>query len=76
MLNKLLTTEEVAEYLHCSTHHISNMRRAGLISGTKISHRWLYPEAGIVDLIANTEGKDLTVFKKLSAQGVKKLLEK
>lgn len=38
----LMTTQEVAEYLHCSTHYVTELRRKRAIYGAKIGKKYLY----------------------------------
>ncbi len=38
----LMTTQEVADYLHCSTHYVTELRRKRAIYGTKIGKKYLY----------------------------------
>ena len=48
---KLLTTQEVAEKLHCSTHHVAHLRQHGLIRGTRFAKYWMYTEEDINNFI-------------------------
>lgn len=43
----LLTTEEAAFVLKCTTHHVTALRKKGEISGYHVSKRWMYPEEEI-----------------------------
>lgn len=70
MVPKLMTTSEVAEYLHCSTHHVGDLRRAGFIVGTRYGKYWLYTEKTISHFIENSEGFDLSNFNEMSQIGL------
>lgn len=72
MVPRLMTTDEVAEYFHCSTHHVGDLRKAGFIIGTKYGKRWLYTENTIVTFIEKSEGADLSNFTGLSQSGLEK----
>jgi hypothetical protein len=43
----LLTTEETAFALKCTTHHVAALRQKGEIKGYHVSKRWMYPEEEI-----------------------------
>ena len=72
MIPKLMTTKEVSEYLHCSTHHVGDLRRAGFIIGTRYGKYWLYTEDTIEKFVENSQGVDLTNFNELSKDGLEK----
>lgn len=65
-LPSMLTQREVANYLHCNEHHITTMRKHGLIIGTRYGKRWMYLEEDIKDFIHKTYGKDFNNFKDLT----------
>lgn len=68
----LMTQEEVGAYLHCSTHHVTHMRQAGLIKGMKFGKRWLYVKNDIIKFVVKSIGKDYSNFRELSSNGLKK----
>lgn len=72
MLPNLMTTKEVAQYLHCSTHHVGDLRRAGFIAGTQYGKYWMYTEETIKKFVENSQGVDLTNFNELSKSGLEK----
>lgn len=43
----LLTTQEVAEMLKCSQHHVATLRQQKQIYGIYIGKKWMYPESEI-----------------------------
>lgn len=47
-----LTTEQVAENLHCSVKTLRVMRKSGLLSGIKLGRGYLYSRAEIDELLA------------------------
>lgn len=47
-----LTTEQVAENLHCSVKTIRVMRKSGLLSGIKLGRGYLYSRSEIDELLA------------------------
>jgi excisionase family DNA binding protein len=50
--DRFLTTKEAAERLNCNDWHIRGLLRAGILKGTKISHKaWRIPESAIQELI-------------------------
>lgn len=67
----LMTQEEVGEYLHCSTHHVTHMRQAGLIKGMKFGKRWLYVKDDIMEFVMESIGKDYSNFRDMSPDGLK-----
>lgn len=69
---KLLTTKEVAEKLHCSTHHVGYLRMYGLIRGTRYARNWLYLEEDIDAFIAATIGKDFWNFRDMTPDTAQK----
>ena len=69
---KLLTTKEVAEILHCSTHQVLNLRKYGLIRGTRFAKYWMYSEEDINNFILNNLGKDFSHFKDLTPEAAQK----
>ena len=68
---RLMTKEEVAVYLHCSTHHVTHMRQAGLIKGVKFGKRWLYRKSDIEAFVIASMGIDYSNFRDLSPEGIK-----
>lgn len=70
MIPKLYTTKEVSEYLHCSTHHVGDLRRAGFIIGTRYGKYWLYTEDTINKFIQKSQGVDLSNFNDLTKEGI------
>lgn len=54
-----LTTEQVAENLHCSVKTIRAMRKSGLLSGIKLGCGYLYARAEIDELLAFLDGKSI-----------------
>lgn len=69
---KLLTTKEVADILHCSTHHVAHLRQHGLIRGTRFAKYWMYSEEDIDSFIKNNLGKDFSNFKDLTPEAAQK----
>ncbi len=62
----LLTTKEVADRLKCSTNHVLNLRKAGLLRGTRFAKRWMYAEEEVDAFISANLGKDLNNFMDLT----------
>lgn len=54
-----LTTEQVAENLHCSIKTIRAMRKSGLLSGIKLGRGYLYARAEIDELLRFLGGKSI-----------------
>ncbi len=48
----LMTTQEVADYLRCSTHYVTALRRQGKIKGTYIGSRFLYDASSVYSLLS------------------------
>ena len=71
-INPLLETKEVAEILHCSTHHITTLRKSGLLPGTRLGKGWLYSENDIQHFLYVTHGKDLNNLKDMTPEGIAK----
>lgn len=69
---KLLTTKEVAEVLHCSTHQVAHLRQHGLIRGTRFAKYWMYSEDDINNFIKNNLGKDFWNFRDLTPEAAQK----
>lgn len=57
---KMMTTEEVAEYLHCSTHYVGDLRKTGYLTGIRVGKRWLYATEDVVLLVLKNKGKEIT----------------
>ena len=53
----LLTVDQVAERLHCSTHHVGYLRQYGFIEGTRFARAWLYTEDEVNRFINDSIGK-------------------
>ena len=68
---KLMTTKEVAEKLHCSTHHIGNLRKHGLLKGTRFARNWLFDEEEVNRFIRVNEGKDFWNFKDMTPEAAR-----
>lgn len=54
-----MTTEQVAEHLHCSVKTVRAMRKSGLLQGFKLGRGYLYTCDEIVDLLAYLQGKTI-----------------
>ena len=67
-LPSLMTQREVAEYLHCSEHHITALRKHGLLTGTRYGKRWLYLEDEINAFVLKTIGKDFNNFRDMTPE--------
>ena len=67
-LPSMMTQKEVAEYLHCSEHHITAMRQHGLLTGTRYGKRWMYLEDDICNLVIKTVGKDFNNFRDMTPE--------
>lgn len=74
-MEKLMTTEEMANYLHCSTHHITHLRQVGLIKGMRFGKRWLYACTEVERFVADSNGVDYSNFRNLSPSGLKSLMK-
>lgn len=68
----LLTTKEVADILHCSTHHVAHLRQQGLIRGTRFAKNWMYSKDDIDCFIKNSLGKDFWNFRDLTPEAAQK----
>ena len=69
---KLLTTKEVAEKLHCSTHQVAHLRQHGLIRGTRFAKYWMYSEEDINNFILKNLGQDFWHFRDLTPEAARK----
>lgn len=69
---KLLTTKEVAEKLHCSTHQVAHLRQHGLIRGTRFAKYWMYSEEDINNFILKNLGQDFWHFRELTPEAARK----
>lgn len=58
---RLYTTKQVAELLHISTHHVTHLRQAGLLKGTKYGKCWVYSHEELIRFMKASEGKDVVV---------------
>lgn len=67
----LMTQEDVSNYFHCSTHHVTHMRQSGLIKGVKFGKRWLYRKSDIEAFVEESLGIDFSNFRNLSPEGIK-----
>lgn len=72
MIEKFLTTQEVATLLNVSTHRVSDFRNKGLLRGTRFGQGWFYTEDDINTFIQNVLGKDLRSINKMTNEAVKK----
>jgi hypothetical protein len=70
----LLTVDQVAERLHCSTHHVGYLRQYGFIEGTRFARAWLYTEDEVNRFINDSIGKDYWNFKTMTIAGAHKKL--
>lgn len=69
---KLLTTKEVAEKLHCSTHHVGYLRKYGLIRGTRFARNWMFDEEEVNRFIKSSTGKDFWNFRNMIPEAAQK----
>ena len=67
----LLTTKEVAAILHCSTHHVGDLRKYGLLRGTRFAKAWLFDKEDVYDFIENSLGKDYSNFKDMTPDAIR-----
>lgn len=68
----LLTTEQVAEKLRCSTHHVAHLRQYGLLEGTRFSRAWMYSENEVNRFIRDSKGKDYWNFTRMTIESAQK----
>ena len=68
----MLTTQEVAEILHCSAHHVGHLRKHGLIRGTRFAKYWMYSKDDIDAFVENSLGKDYWNFKEMTPEAAQK----
>lgn len=69
---KLLTTNDVATLLGCSTRHVLNLRKHGIIVGVRFGKRWMFPEKHIQTFIEKNLGKDFSNVLLMSETYIKK----
>ena len=69
----LLTQEETAAMLHCSTHNVMRLRKRGILIGTRFGKRWVYREEDILAFIKSNIGKDLTNFRNMTPEAAQKM---
>ena len=68
----LLTQSEVAEYLHCSEHHVTHLRQYGLLQGTRYGKRWMYHAEDVEKFVKGTSGKDFQNFRDMTIESAQK----
>ncbi|MBR4456742.1 MAG: helix-turn-helix domain-containing protein [Solobacterium sp.] len=66
----LLTQSEVAEYLHCSEHHVTHLRQYGILKGTRYGKRWMYLAEDINKFVMANIGKDFQCFMDMTPESV------
>lgn len=71
-IDSFLETKDVARLLHCSTHHVTTLRKSSLLKGTRYGKRWLYSESDVQEFLALTRGKDLSNIKDMTPEGIRK----
>ena len=70
----LLTVDQVAERLLCSTHHVGYLRQYGFIEATRFARAWLYTEDEVDRFIRDSVGKDYWNFRTMTIEGAHKKL--
>ena len=71
MINEILTTKEVADILHCSTHQVGYLRKYGILVGTRFGKNWLYEKDDVINFIRQSKGKDYANFRDLTPEAAR-----
>ena len=70
-LSEIMTTKQVAEFLHCSTHQVGYLRKYGLLVGTRFGKYWLFEKDEIIDFVKRSKGKDYANFRDMSPEAAR-----
>ena len=71
-LSEIMTTKQVAEFLHCSTHQVGYLRKYGLLVGTRFGKYWLFEKEEIIDFVRRSKGKDYANFRDMTPEAARK----
>ncbi len=71
-LSEIMTTKQVAEFLHCSTHQVGYLRKYGLLVGTRFGKYWLFEKDEIIDFVKRSKGKDYANFRDMTPEAARK----
>lgn len=60
MEDKLITTEEVAEMLHCNRQKVSDLRDYGVLNFVKMGKCYLHKKSEVLNIVDRWNGADFS----------------